>query len=154
MWLWLAEAADWLRHRLRLRAWAAPKAWGRRAEDLAMRHLQRQGFVIVARNVAAPGHGEVDLLGFEGPQLVFVEVKSRWDERWAPPQRALTLDKRRKVAQAARTLARRWGKRADDVRFDAVLVVFAPYRLEHERAAWGLDDLPIRTRSIGRAAGP
>lgn len=47
--------------------------WG---EDLACRHLQRQGYRIVARNLRTP-LGEIDCVAQKGRELYFVEIKTR-----------------------------------------------------------------------------
>jgi putative endonuclease len=56
----------------------ARQSLGRRAEELVAQRLQREGWVIVARN-ARPGEvrGEIDLIGVDRDALVFVEVKAR-----------------------------------------------------------------------------
>ena len=74
----LYELADLLRHRARRRHMNSDHALGRRGEDIAQRFLQRAGIVIVDRNYRmSSGAGEVDLVGWDGDRLVFVEVKSR-----------------------------------------------------------------------------
>ena len=49
---------------------------GRRAENLALLHLQDKGFRLESRNVKL-GRGELDLIMWDGEILVFVEVKGR-----------------------------------------------------------------------------
>lgn len=49
---------------------------GKAGEDLALRHLKRQGLRLVERNYRSPW-GEVDLVMRDGPVLVFVEVRRR-----------------------------------------------------------------------------
>lgn len=49
---------------------------GQAGERVAARYLRRRGLRQVARNVRL-GHGEIDLIAWEGQTLVFVEVKSR-----------------------------------------------------------------------------
>jgi putative endonuclease len=59
----------------------------------------------VCRNFRAPGvKGEIDLVGFDGPVLAFVEVKTRTSKRDAAslPEDAITADKRRFVARMTR----------------------------------------------------
>src|SRR5437868_104761 len=85
----LYEFADVLRHQGRKRHMNADHALGRRGEDIAHRHLQRAGIVIVARNYRmASGSGEIDLIGWEKDTLVFVEVKSRQTDEYGAPDRA------------------------------------------------------------------
>jgi putative endonuclease len=116
---------DWLRHRARLRRWNPDKALGRRGEDLAHRFLKRQGYTIVARNYRLPGgDAEADLIAWEKDALVFVEVKSRSNAAFGPPERAIGDAKRRHMLRVAREYARKTDTPMDKVRFDVVTVVF------------------------------
>src|SRR4051794_41655506 len=49
---------------------------GRTGEDLALAHLERLGYALVARNHRTRW-GEIDLVVHDGQTLVFVEVKTR-----------------------------------------------------------------------------
>src|SRR5690242_1385359 len=49
---------------------------GRTGEDLALAHLERLGYALVARNHRTRW-GEIDLVVHDGRALVFVEVKTR-----------------------------------------------------------------------------
>ena len=78
---------------------------GIRGETFAYWYLRRHGYVMVCRNFRAPGvKGEIDLVGFDGPVLAFVEVKTRSSKPKAPslPEDAITADKRRFLARMAR----------------------------------------------------
>jgi len=75
---------------------------GVRGETYAYWYLRRHGYVIVARNYVLPGvKGEIDLVGYDGPVLAFVEVKTRTGDR-ALPEEAITHEKRRSLARIAR----------------------------------------------------
>ena len=51
---------------------------GARGETLAYWYLRQAGYTIVARNRRArSGAGEIDMMGWDGPVLSFVEVKTR-----------------------------------------------------------------------------
>ena len=129
---WLYKLADAARDRGRRRFWPADQASGRRAEDLAHRFLRGRGMLIVARNYRPPsGAGEIDLIGWDGNRLAFVEVKSRASGEFGEPERAVDGEKRRFLERAARDYARRAGVDWARVRFDIVSVVFSdPVRLE------------------------
>jgi len=100
-------------------------ALGRLGEDLSHRFLRRRGYTVVARNYRPPsGSGELDLIAWDGEALVFVEVKSRTSDEFAPPERNVDLEKRRHIARAARDYARRAEVPWSRVRFDIVTVVF------------------------------
>ena len=53
-----------------------------RGETYAYWYLRRHGYVIIARNFTVRGmKGEIDLVGYDGETLAFVEVKTRTSER-------------------------------------------------------------------------
>jgi putative endonuclease len=106
---------DWLRHLCR------------RREDLAHRFLRREGFTIVARNYRlASGDAEADLIAWEGEDLVFVEVKSRANDEFGPPERAIGEEKRTHMLRVAREYARKTETPWEHVRFDVVTVILTP----------------------------
>ncbi len=136
------EICDEIRHRARARRWHETAAWGRRAEDLAHRFLQAKGLTVVERNWVGPGlRAEVDLIAWDGPTLVFVEVKSRRNLDYSAPERAMDDEKKRHVTAAARYFLRRWRMPEQQARFDLVTVVFEPYRIEHQPDAWSFREL-------------
>ena len=99
-------------------------ATGFEAEWLAAALLRLKGYRIVGKRFAASG-GEIDLIARRGGTLVFVEVKARatMDDALI----AITADKRRRVARAARVYLGRLPALPDIIRFDAVYL--APGRL-------------------------
>jgi len=63
-----------------LRATAASRRHGIgvRGETYAYWHLRRLGYVLIARNYRSPGdHAELDLVGYDGETLAFIEAKTR-----------------------------------------------------------------------------
>ncbi len=78
---------------------------GIRGETYAYWYLRRQGYVMIARNFTVPGSkGEIDLVGYDGPVLAFVEVKTRAgaSEEFGKPEDAVTPEKRRILSRMAR----------------------------------------------------
>lgn len=80
---------------------------GVRGETYAYWYLRRHGYVLVARNYTAAGiKGEIDLVGYDGPVLAFVEVKTRIRPAAAgelgKPESAVTHEKRRALSRMAR----------------------------------------------------
>ena len=78
---------------------------GIRGETFAYWYLRRAGYVMVGRNFRAPGlKGEIDLIGFDGDVLAFIEVKTRTGKPNASalPEDAITTDKRRFLARMAK----------------------------------------------------
>lgn len=75
---------------------AAHLLTGRRGEDLAYAHLRRLGYVMVARNWRCEGRrGEIDLIGWDGDLLCFIEVKTRRSRQVATAEAA--VDRRKKT---------------------------------------------------------
>ncbi|HTK60133.1 MAG TPA: YraN family protein [Candidatus Baltobacteraceae bacterium] len=78
------------------------RAFGDAGEDLAAAFLARRGFRILARNVRIPRIGELDIVALD-PRgtLAFVEVKTRRDRAFGPPEEAVTPSKLRTIAACA-----------------------------------------------------
>lgn len=104
---------------------------GVRGETFAYWYLRRHGYVIVARNFTAPGvKGEIDLIGYDGAVLAFVEVKTRTGDpqRSGLPEDAVTPGKRRYLSRMARQfLAERRVPEAQ-CRFDVLAIDARPGR--------------------------
>ena len=116
---------DSLRHARRQKTWEPTRAAGRRGEDLAHRFLQRQGFIIVARNYRLPsGGGEADIVAWERDTLVIVEVKSRASDAYGPPDRAIDPEKLRHMRRVALEYAGKTDTPLERIRFDVVSVLF------------------------------
>ena len=98
--------------------------FGRAAEETAARHLMREGWTLIGRNVRV-GRGELDLIVRRRGVLAFVEVKARRTAAFGAPEDAVSPRKRRQVARLAELWlgARPWALRGvSDVRFDIVAV--------------------------------
>lgn len=139
-------------------------ARGRAGEAAAQTLLESRGYTIVDVNVRFGKTrgliGELDIVAWDGPTLVFVEVKTR---RGRPgtvaPAEAVTPAKQRQIARLALAYANRHTLLDDGcdiaLRFDVVAIVlspsenaavrdarlmrgafFAPDDLEDEKGAW------------------
>jgi putative endonuclease len=128
----LYRAVDAIRRRF------YPGDRGRLGEDLAHRFLRRKGLTVVSRNFRArSGAGEIDLVAWHGPSLVFVEVKTRSSEDHGAPEAAVDLEKRIALQRTAREYSRRSGVEWDRTRFDIVSVVLEkPVRIRWLRDAF------------------
>jgi len=114
---------------------------GRLGERLALEHLERLGYRLVAANHRTR-HGELDLIICDRTTLVFVEVKTRRSLRPGRPWESLHARKQDQVKR----MARAWLAEADDrprvrdIRFDAIGVTISPrgelVALEHLEGAF------------------
>src|SRR5260370_38845044 len=100
---------DWLAERaLPAEKIAAHHRTGRRGEEAAYFHLRKLGYTMVARNFRSPRcRGEIDLVGWEGDVLCFVEVKTRTTRDVKPGEAAVDRHKRRQIAAVIRESLRR-----------------------------------------------
>ena len=81
---------------------------GRRGEEEAYFQLRKLGYVMVARNYRSPRRrGEIDLIGWDGDVLCFVEVKSRTNHDVKPAEAAVNHDKQYELRGVAREYLRR-----------------------------------------------
>lgn len=89
------------------KAKASHLALGELGEAEGFFHLQRLGYRMVATNFRAPhDRGEIDLIGWDGDTLCFVEVKTRTDASFAPPSTAVTPGKQRHILAVAKRYLR------------------------------------------------
>ena len=101
---------------------------GARGEEEAYFYLRQNGYVIVARNYRTPhSHSELDMIGWEGETLCFIEVKTRSSRKFLPAEAAVDYEKRRSLARVARHFLRRIGGEPS-YRFDVVSVYLEPNR--------------------------
>ena len=81
---------------------------GRRGEELAYFHLRKMGYVIVSRNYRSRRRpSEIDLVGWDGEVLCFIEVKTRTTREVKPAEAAVDLAKQRDLREMAREYLRR-----------------------------------------------
>lgn len=97
---------------------------GRRGEEEAYFWLRKQGYVVVARNYRSPRRrGEIDLIGWDGNVLCFIEVKTRTSHDVKPAEAAVDHEKRKELRGVAREYLRRMPSDLN-YRFDVVGIYF------------------------------
>lgn len=101
--------------------------FGRESEAAAERFLTRTGYRIVTRNYRCAG-AEIDMIAYDGPTLVFVEVKARRSQRFGSAPESVDRKKQRQLTKAALSYLSRAGGRASELscRFDLVVIDASP----------------------------
>jgi len=97
---------------------------GRRGEEDAYFYLRRRGYIMMASNYRSPHHrGELDLVGWDGDVLCFIEVKTRTTRAVKPAEAAVDRDKQRDLRLVARDFMRHMPSSCQ-CRFDIVAVYY------------------------------
>ena len=98
----------------------------RRGEEEAYFYLRNLGYVMVARNYRSPrSRSELDLVGWDGETLCFIEVKTRTTRAVQPAEAAVDPDKQKDLAGVAREFLRKVRGNPPH-RFDIVSVYLEP----------------------------
>ncbi len=124
-----ASVSPWVDRSSNAPAKERARLTGIRGETYAYWYLRAKGYVMVARNFMAPGiKGEIDLVGYDGSVLAFVEVKTRSPS--APgqptPEETVTADKRNVLSRMAQQFLRARHVDSSNCRFDMVAIETRP----------------------------
>ncbi|MBS1809935.1 MAG: YraN family protein [Acidobacteria bacterium] len=108
---------------------------GAYGERLAIDHIKKQGYRIVATNYTAPlglsrnGRiitGEIDIIAYDADGILcFIEVKTRSSQEFAAPQTAVDRRKQRQIIRTSRIYRRVLQLGGEAFRFDVVSVLLA-----------------------------
>jgi putative endonuclease len=115
---------------------AAHLATGLNGEREALFELQKMGYTVVAQRWKSTKlRGDIDLIGWEGDCLCFIEVKTRTERGAVSAMFSVDTDKQQMLHKMARAYLRNFPeKRRRDipVRFDVVSVYLQPSGTEFE----------------------
>ena len=114
------------------------KELGKKGEELAAREIKQLGWRIIDKNYRTI-KGEIDLVAFDGNEIVFIEVKTRRFSAVAiDPIVNITLKKRKTLELLAEEYLYK-NKREEQPRFDVVTILIkssGDYIFEHYRNAF------------------
>src|SRR5688572_33498980 len=100
----------------------ARQAFGELGERIAERWLRRRGWRVVQRRFRS-GHRDIDLVIEQGGVVAFVEVKARRGPEFGGLLRAVNWRKRKELERSAKVWVVRYGRDAEQYRFDVVGVL-------------------------------
>lgn len=95
--------------------------FGKTAEDLAVTHLQKNGYTILIRNFRFQ-KAEIDIIAEKDNLIIIVEVKARSTDIFMLPQEAVTKTKIKLLVSAANYFMEEFNK-DQEVRFDIISVL-------------------------------
>lgn len=100
---------------------------GRHGENLAVDYLRSQGYKILERNFKAR-YVEIDIIAQDKDVLVFVEVKTRFSEKYGTPEEAITPWKLKTLKKAAEYYKLLHPELSEALRIDVVAIELGPDR--------------------------
>ncbi|HUZ46320.1 MAG TPA: YraN family protein [Terriglobia bacterium] len=100
---------------------------GSRGETLAYWHLRQAGYVIVARNRRPHSKwGELDMIGWDGSTLAFIEVKTRTGNAAGPPETVVSRRQQQRIVRSAKGYIKQMKRKPASFRFDVAGVRWDP----------------------------
>jgi putative endonuclease len=99
-------------------------------EEHACKHVTSLGYRIVKRNFRFWQVGEIDIVAYDGEELVFIEVKTRSDYSFGTPESSINPRKQAQLKRVARSYY--YVNALQDVvcRFDVVAVELINKKVE------------------------
>ncbi len=95
------------------------KTFGNIGENIAVKYLKRNKYIILERNFNVHG-GEIDIIAKKGDYVIFVEVKTRSNDDYGGGLEAVNYTKQQRMIKAAQVYMLRLGD--VPVRFDVIVV--------------------------------
>lgn len=115
---------------------------GKEGEKQAMLYLTMKGYTLLDCNWRHE-HLEIDIVAEWHGEIVFVEVKTRSNENYAPISEAVTLQKKRNIIEAARAYLAFHHLQQSPYSFDIITLVGShkPYTIQHIPHAYNEEDV-------------
>lgn len=107
---------------------------GKLGEDAAVKYLRKNGHKILERNFRAGRYGEIDIIANDKGQLVFVEVKTKTNEQFGPPEQEFTYQKKKKMRRAIQNYLFKNYSQDRSWRVDLIAIeIFNPVKSREEK---------------------
>lgn len=101
------------------------RLYGQRGEQIAVHYLRAQGYRIEQQNYRCRV-GEIDIIAWDGPILVFIEVKTKGQTAFGAPQAMVDRRKQKTITRVAMVYVQQHQLRDTVLRFDVVAITFPP----------------------------
>ena len=94
---------------------------GKQGEELARKYLLKKGYNIIEKNFMAR-QGEIDIIALDKDELVFIEVKTRTNQKYGKPASAVDYNKRKHMINTIKYYLYSRGMENQFVRIDIIEV--------------------------------
>ncbi len=98
---------------------------GVKGEHFAEKFLKSRGYQIITRNFHSK-FGEIDLVGLDNKTLVFIEVKTRWSNKFGLPEEAVTPWKLKAICRTGEYFKMLHPELPETLRIDLVAIQLSP----------------------------
>lgn len=97
---------------------------GKLGEELACSFLKKKGYKIIARNYKTK-IGEVDIVAYDKDIICFIEVKTRYSDKYGLPQEAVFKSKQKQISKIALIFLKENNLLDRRARFDIVSILYS-----------------------------
>lgn len=102
------------------------RALGAIGEEIAVELLKERGFSILQQNFRCK-HGEIDIIAKEDGRIIFVEVKTRKNDKYGTPEEAVDHRKQKRLRLVATYYLAHHCHDSHPCRFDVVSILVNRY---------------------------
>lgn len=107
---------------------------GRRGENIATKYLKKNNYIIIEKNFSCK-QGEIDIIAQDiiKKELVFIEVKTRTNDKFGKPVEAVDVNKKKHLFKAIKYYLYSRNLENEYVRIDVIEVYLyeQSYRINH-----------------------
>ena len=103
---------------------------GNLGETKASQYLESKGYQILSRNYRVR-FGEIDIIALYKDTLVFVEVKSRKNDKFAPASQAVNYKKQQTIRKVAAAYLNTHSLSFNEIRFDVIEYYYINQPISH-----------------------
>lgn len=97
------------------------KKIGNQGEELAVQYLRQKGYRILDRNYYSR-YGEIDVICERNRDIIFVEVKTRRNDRFGSAEESVTLTKQQRLRKTALHYLQQKNQPFKELHFDVITV--------------------------------
>ena len=108
------------------------KILGNLGENIVKRYLEEMNYQILKTNFTCK-QGEIDIIGLDKKEIVFVEVKTRGNQKFGYGIEAVDVHKQKHIKNTARYFIYKYHLEKSSIRFDVIEVYLneKKYYLNH-----------------------
>lgn len=105
---------------------------GKIGEDLAVKYLEQNGYKILERNFECR-QGEIDIIAIEKEEIVFIEVKTRTNQKYGKPIDAVNQTKQKHLIKSVQYYIYNRHLEDEFIRIDVIEIYMYgnKYRINH-----------------------